>query len=134
MAEGIPARLSAAEGRRFGLQVGAAFLVLAALLLWREREIGAAILGGIGGLLMLAGLALPDRLGGVYAAWMGLARLLSKVTTPVFMGVVYFLVITPIGLLRRALGHQPLRRPTVNGSYFVVRSASDRRSDLQRQF
>ena len=26
-----------------------------------------------------------------------------KVTTPVFMGVVYFVVITPIGLLRRAL-------------------------------
>jgi hypothetical protein len=134
MAEGIPARLSAAEGRRFGLQVGAAFLVLAALLLWREREMGAAILGGIGGLLILAGLALPARLGGVYAGWMGLAHLLSKVTTPVFMGVVYFLVITPIGLLRRALGHQPLRRPTVNGSYFVARSASDRRSDLQRQF
>jgi hypothetical protein len=126
--------LSAAEGRRFGLQVGAAFLVLAALLAWRGRETVASVLGVLGGALILAGLALPAHLGGVYSAWMGLATVLSKVTTPVFMGVVYFLVLTPIALIRRAMGNHPLRHAAPDGSYLVRRSAGDRRSDLQRQF
>ena len=37
MAAGIPARLTAAEGRKFAFTVAAAFLVLAALLWWRGR-------------------------------------------------------------------------------------------------
>ena len=44
----------------------------------------------------------------VYRGWMGLAAAISKVTTPVVMGVLYFLVLTPIGLLLRAFGHRPL--------------------------
>ena len=40
---------------------------------------------------------------------MGLAHAISKVTTPIFMGVVYFVVITPIGFIRRrAFGSNPL--------------------------
>ena len=40
---------------------------------------------------------------------MGLAHAISKVTTPIFMGVVYFLVITPVGFVRCAVGGNPLR-------------------------
>lgn len=65
-------------------------------------------LGGAGGLLLLAGLAIPGSLGPLYRAWMGLALLLSKVTTPIFMGVIYFLVITPMGLFMRMIGRSPL--------------------------
>jgi hypothetical protein len=60
---------------------------------------------------------------------MGLAGVLSKVTTPIFMGVVYFLVITPIGLLLRAMGRSPL--PV--GGQWHARDAADRRR-MERQF
>ena len=39
---------------------------------------------------------------------MGLAHVISKVTTPIVMGVMYFLVLTPVGLLRRAFGRNPM--------------------------
>jgi hypothetical protein len=115
--------------------VGAAFLALSALLWWRGHADAAAILSAVGGVLVLGGLVIPGHLGPVYYAWMKLAVLLSKITTPVFMGIVYFLVITPVGLLMRALKRNPLRRSSTENSYWVVRSpGAGRRSDIERQF
>jgi len=126
--------LTPQEGRKFGFTVGAAFLVLAGLMWWRGREPGVIGFGILGGLLLFAGLVIPDRLGPVYQAWMGLALLLSKVTTPIFMGIVYFLVLTPVGIVLRRLGKQPLRRHAPSQSAWVDREPNQRRGDLLRQF
>lgn len=135
MATGIPARLSAREGRRFAWTVGAAFLVLAALLRWRDvAPLAVAIPTVLGAALGLAGLLAPGSLTGVHRAWMGLARVISRVTTPLFLGLTYFLVITPIGLLRRTLGRHPLVVPLDEDSYFVRRPEGRRRGNLERQF
>ena len=134
MATAIPAGLSPKEGRKFGLTVGAAFLVLAALLWWRGRP-AAPWFGGLGAALALAGLVIPARLGPVQRAWMGLAHLLSKVTTPVFMGVVYFIVLAPIGMLMRAFGRNPMAARLNGGSFWALRSgATEERSGMERQF
>ena len=129
----IPARLSAAEGRRFGLTVGAAFAALGALLYWRGFPRGSAIAGGIGALLILSGLMAPVQLSPVHWAWMRLALAMSKVTTPIFMAVVFYLVLTPTGLLMRLFGHRPLA-PAREGTHWVTRPEADRRSSLERQF
>jgi hypothetical protein len=135
MATGIPARLNAAEGRRFAWTVGAAFLVLAAVFVWRNLETAASVAAGIGTVLALAGLLVPWALTPVYRAWMGLARVISKVTTPIFLGIVYFVVIMPIGLLMRMLGRNPMVHPVRSESYFVDRApGTTRRSNLERQF
>lgn len=134
LAERLPARLSAREGRRFAFPVGLAFLALAALLRWRGRETLPLFLGGLGAGLLAAGLLLPARLGPLQRAWMGLAHGISRVTTPIFLGVVYFLTIVPIGLLRRAFGHNGLVRRERGGGYWVERPADRRASDLKRQF
>ena len=112
MAEGIPARLTAAEGRKFGLTVGAAFIVIGGVLTWRGKQRSAIVAFAIGGVLVLAGLVVPTALGPVERAWMGLAHLISKITTPIFMGIVYFVVMTPIGLVRRLSGKSPIAPTT----------------------
>ena len=132
MATGIPTRLIPAEGRKFGLTVGAAFLVLAGVTWWREHETLLFVFAGIGGLLVAAGLIVPTRLGPVQRAWMGLAHAISKVTTPVFMGIVFFLVIMPVGLIMRALGRNPVRHRPVNGSFWA--SHGEGRGGLTNQF
>ena len=124
MAARVPARLSAAAGRRFGLTVGLAFTVLGLLLLWRGRLTRAEILLAIGVLFIVAGLVVPTRLGPVERAWMGLAHRISKVTTPIFMGVVYFVVITPIGFLRRLKG-SPLAAPAGSASHWHPHASDD---------
>ena len=130
----IPARLTAAEGRKFGLTVGIAFLVLASLVyFWRHKETAGAVLGGLGALLVLAALLVPSHLGSVKRAWMGLAHAISKVTTPIFMGLVFFVVMTPIGLLMRLVGRRPLVHPERSGGFWAA-PASGGRSDIERQF
>jgi hypothetical protein len=132
MEAGIPARLTPAEGRKFGLLVGAAFLALTALLWWRGAPAGMWVTGAIGALLVLGGLALPGHLGPIFRAWMGLAHLLSKVTTPIFMGIVYFVVLTPIGLLMRAFGRSPLPSPVRGASAWSPRPTA--RADGNQMF
>ena len=108
LAHSIPARLTAAEGRKFGGTVGTAFVVLAVILLWRDAVLASRITGVLGGVLLVAALVAPTHLGGVQRGWMAFGLALSKITSPIFMSIVYIGVITPIGILRRTIGRDPL--------------------------
>jgi hypothetical protein len=137
LAHAVPTRLSgpytAAAGRKFGFTVGAAFIVLAGIGRWRGHPTTFAVLGGLGLLLVAGGLVVPTALGPVERAWMGMARVISRVTTPLFMGIVYFILITPIALLRRAFGGNPLvHRPGATGVWLDRRPSP--RGVLERQF
>jgi hypothetical protein len=119
----VPAGLSTAEARKFGLLVGGAFLALAAISWWRGHPTTVRVTGGLGGALVVLGAVAPGVLGPVYKAWMGLAGILSKVTTPIFMGATYLVVLTPIALLRRTFGGNPMAKPAEpDGSYWRPRS------------
>jgi len=131
----VPTRLSPAEGRKFAFTVGIAFFVLAGVTFWRGSETVTTLLAMLGGALLLAGVAVPGRLGPVYRAWMRAGLLISRVTNPIFMGLVYFIVFAPIGLGMRLLGRNPVVRDPVGDSFWVTRPAGrGRRSDLKRQF
>jgi hypothetical protein len=135
LAHSVPARLSpytAAAGRRFGLTVGIAFGVFAGIAFWRGHPTVTTVLGSLGGVLILAGLAVPSMLGPVDRAWMKLALLISKVTTPIFMGIIYYVVLTPAGLLRRTIGSNQLVHRGANGVWFDRTSTP--RSSLERLF
>lgn len=134
MAAGIPARLTAGQGRRFGLTVGGAFLLFAAVAAWRGHPTTAAVLAAPGGTLVLAGLLLPTRLGPVERAWMKLAHVISRITTPIVMGVMYLVVLTPVGLLRRLLGGNPMAHAADNASYWKSRPQGRRTGNLSRQY
>ena len=135
MAEGIPARLTAAEGRKFGFTVGLAFIAFGSVALWRGKQRTAMVLLSLGGVLVLAALVVPTMLGPVERAWMGLAHLISKVTTPIFMGIVYFVVITPIGFLRRLStgGMGAPKNPTAS-NWSTHTPAVAVRESMERQF
>jgi hypothetical protein len=125
--------LTAAEGRKFAFTVGAAFLVLGAITYWRDHQLLTRIFGGLGIMLALLGTFVPASLGPVQRAWMGLALLISKVTTPIFMWLVFFLAITPIGLLMRLFGKRPMQSKP-GATYWHTREPGERRGDLTRQF
>lgn len=135
MAAPVSARLSPAEGRKFGLSVGGAFVVLAAIARWRGHHTSWMVLASLGGALVVAGLAVPTHLGLVNAAWMRLASAISRVTTPVFMGLMYYGVFTPLGLVFRAVGRRPLARDPGAATYWVQhRSPAEGQGGMERQF
>jgi Saxitoxin biosynthesis operon protein SxtJ len=134
LASGVSTRLTPAEGRKFGLLVGGAFLVLGIILWWRGHPTGASVTLVLGTGLMAAGLVIPTRLGSVYRGWMALALVISKVTTPLFMGLMFFVVLTPAGCLARLVGHRPLSRQRGGTTYWQNRAEGARRGDLNHQF
>lgn len=110
-----------------------AFGVLAGIGFWRGHVVLPGALAAIGGLLAIAGLAIPGRLGPVHDTWMRGAHAISKVTTPLFLSIVYLLVLTPAGLLMRLLGRDPLEHRESDAGYWIVRKPGEG-SNLDRQF
>ena len=64
----------------------------------------------VGGILGLWALLHPASLRPVYRNWMVLGLLLGRVTTPIVMGIVFFGVVTPMALVMKVLGKDPMRR------------------------
>jgi hypothetical protein len=124
--------LRRARGRRFGLTVGGAFGALGTLLAWRGASAVAVVTASVSGLLLAGGIVVPALLLPVERAWMAMAHVISRVTTPLLIAVLYFVVITPVGMTRRAFGQRPLSRR--GDSVWITRATTARRSDLTRQF
>ena len=135
LARRVSARLTAREGRKFGLTVGGVFLSLALVGWWRGRPITVGVLGTVGAALFLAGAAFPTHLGPIQRGWMALAHALSKVTTPIVMGIVYYLVFTPAGVVLRLFGKNALVRPEGDSGFWIARpSAAETSRSMERQF
>src|ERR1041384_5545696 len=102
--------------REFGLIVGGVLLVLAAWWLYRGKLalIRPAMLV-MGALLIVFALVWPRALVWPNKAWMLLAEELSFVTTRVILAVVFFLVVTPIGVIKRMFDWDPLNRRARGG-------------------
>ena len=69
-----------------------------------------------------------------YGFWMGIAVGISKVTTPIFMGIIFFVVIAPIGLFMRLVRRNPVKHKPRNGSYWTDHAAEDERGTMTNQF
>ncbi|HTE47310.1 MAG TPA: SxtJ family membrane protein [Gemmatimonadaceae bacterium] len=115
------------------MTVGSAFVVLAIVARWRAHSLSSLVLGAVGLLLLTVGIIAPASLGPVERAWMRMAHVISRVTTPVFMGVVYFAILTPVGVMHRMFAGSPLVRREGPAGYWIDREKSSR-SSLERQF
>jgi hypothetical protein len=115
--------------REFGLVVGGVFVLLSLWWIYRGKFVTVAHVGlPVGAVLVLLGLIIPRALVWPSRAWMALAEVMSFVMTRVILAIVFFLVLTPIGLIKRAMGWDPLHRRAVPGESYW-RPYSERQHD-----
>jgi predicted membrane metal-binding protein len=57
----------------------------------------------------VAGLLFPSLLAPLARLWARIGAFLHRVVSPIVLGVMFFLVVTPTGLLMRGFGKDPLR-------------------------
>ena len=120
--------------REFGLTTGAIVAVLfglffpwvfeAAFPLWPWIVFG-----------VLAGWALiaPNSLNPVYRGWMRIGILISKVTTPIIMGAVFYIAIVPMGIVLKVIRWDAMKRKFDN-NLTTYRVESNKPSSLERPF
>lgn len=125
----------ATELRKFGVAMLAGFGFIGSVFLWRGHPgvaMGCYAFGGVAGSIGLTGakIALP-----FYWAWMGVAFVLGNIMSRALLMVVYYGLFTPMGLLRRAIGRDPLllKRPKQD-SYWIDLEEAQTPESYEKQF
>ena len=97
--------------REFGLIVGGAFLLLGAWWLYRGKFSTLSHLAlPVGALLVLFALIYPRALKFPNKAWMAMAEVMGSISSRIILTVVFFVIVTPIGFVKRLLGWDPLNQ------------------------
>lgn len=109
--------------RSFGWVMAAFFSLVALWPLWGAGKIRWTALE-IGVAVAILTLVRPQLLNPLNIVWHKFGLLLGKVIGPLVMGALFFIVVAPLGLLRRIAGADPLRRrkPPIGNSYWIPRS------------
>ena len=108
------------ESRRFAYTVCGGLALIGLVSWYRGHTTVPAFLWTISAALFLCGLILPNLFRRVQRVWMGLATVLGWVNTRIILSLLFYVVLTPVGLILR-LFRDPLDRQMGDGraSYWV---------------
>ena len=129
-------QIQSSSDRSFGFVFAAVFLIVAfyPLLHAAGIRIWAVVISGL--FLLLAALV-PQVLAPANRLWTKFGLLLHNIVSPLALGILFFLVVTPTGLLMRLFGKDPLRLrfdPAAD-SYWIKRDPPGPAADsLKNQF
>jgi len=108
---------------RFGWFFAAVFSTIAAYALWREWSTVSLITFIVAILFAVTTLLSPQLLAPLNRLWYGLGMLLGKIVSPIVLGTIFFVLITPISLVTRLFGRDELKMKKRNvDSYWTDRS------------
>ena len=117
-----------------------AVIVLAALAIWQLAARGSlVVIGCYAASAVIAaaiGLARPRWLATSFTCWMIAAFPLAWLVSNLVLAMIFFGLLTPLGLLFRLLGRDPLDRawPGRQDSYWQEKPAADKSERYLRQF
>lgn len=121
--------------REFGLVTGAIVAVLFGLffpwLLERSWPLWPWIIFGV---LAVMGLVMPMALNPVYKIWMRFGLMMSKIMTPLIMSIVFYLVITPVGLFRKIFAKDSLARTFDDSDSYRMPSKKAPAENLEKPY
>jgi hypothetical protein len=117
--------------RSFGLSIGSVGLAFAALSWWRGYPRVGAVVFLVGTFLLILGLAAPSLLKVPNFVWWRLSRVLGWVNTRILLTVFFATVLTPVGIVMRLLGRNPLSgsEPGTNWRAYPARRADPKHYD-----
>jgi saxitoxin biosynthesis operon SxtJ-like protein len=123
------------QARKSTLVVAVVLALISAWQLYRGRPTASTVLAVIVGVLLVCA-AIPALAVRFHKYWMTLAGVLGYINSRIILGVLFYLLMTPVGLVLRATGHDPLgRRKGKEPSYWRKRDATRQsREGYQRAF
>lgn len=122
--------------REFGLTFGAVFVIIFGLFFpWLLELDWPAWPWIVAAPFWALALVYPPSLRWVYRGWMHFGLLASRVMTPLVLGIVFFVMISPMALIMRLMGKDPMHRALdPNEKSYRVRSTKRPKEKLERPF
>ena len=121
--------------REFGLVTGAIVAVLFGLFFpWLLERSWPLWPWAIFAVLAVLGLVAPMTLNPVYKIWMRFGLVMSRIMTPLIMGIVFYIVITPVGLFRRIFAKDSLAREFDDSDTYRVTSKKAKPENLEKPY
>jgi hypothetical protein len=108
--------------RSFGLVFAAVFVVLT---IWPALHGGSMRwwASAVAAAFAVIAMTKPSILGALNRAWTKLGILMGRFVSPIALGILFYAVLTPIGVLMRLTGADPLRlkRDATSNTYWITR-------------
>ena len=120
----------------FGVLLGLFAIVLGALLSWRMESFAVgALVWTVGAALVLTYWTFRPKRRVIYRAWILACFPVAWLVAHLLLGTIYYLVITPFGVVMRLVGHDPMTRNLDENAttYWVSMPAKDDSSRYFRQ-
>ena len=121
--------------KNFGVTIGFILLMIAAFLFIGEKDLFIHFLS-IGLILIILGVITPVILKPIYKIWMIFAVIIGWIMTRIILSVLFFSIITIIGLFTRLIGKDFLNlKSKSNESYWNIRNKErELNQDYEKQF
>ncbi len=124
--------------KSFGITFAVVFGLIAAWLYWRKHVPIYSVMAAAGAIFFLtAAFLAPQILRPINLIWLKFGLLLHKIVNPIVMGLLFFLVFTPMGFIMRRSGKDllSLKRDSAAASYWSPRETSTEiEASMKNQF
>ena len=100
-------------------------LMVIAAIFQNEKFVYASLVIG------LLSLIIPPAGYGIVWVWFKIAEVMSRIVNPLVLGLLYFLFITPIALLFRLFGNDPISLKKPRRSLFDLQEKTYKKEDLK---
>jgi len=122
--------------KAFGIVFAVVFGIIAfwPVLWWNNPRVWAILVAAV---FLLVAFIKPDLLRPLNRIWFLFGLLLHKIVSPIIMGVLFFLTVTPIALLMRAFGKDVLNQslePDTESYWITVSDEHHASSSMRNQF
>ena len=128
--------LDATGYRKFGLISSAIVIILFGVLIPWLFSLALPLWPWIvGAVLSVWALLAPCTLKPVYGIWMKFGLIMNWINTRLILGIVFYGMILPVGMLMRLTGKDPMRRGLdSNTDSYRVESQNDSRDNVERPY
>ena len=123
------------SNKKFGFFFTFVFAILAFYFLFIDSILWAQALAILAVLFLLITVIIPQVLLPLNKLWMRLGLLIGMIVSPIVLGIIFFGLVTPYGVVMRMFGRDELRlKFTKKSSHWISRSESIKSDSFKNQF
>lgn len=86
-------------------------------------------------LLWVSAMLMPSVLHPIYINWMKIGLVLGWINTRIILGILFYIMILPMGLIMRLLGHDPMvRKKDKAATSYRIQSQSEAKNRMEKPY